>query len=239
MDSPHITLTKMGPHDEPKAFIDLFEQAAQTWGWPIERRVARLLPFLTGEVQLAVQQLLDDSQLNYSDLKRAILQAPMQDSERDQEGGPKEDNGETPVSDDVEVPGPSVENAVKPVVIDLEECDYNETDNDWKLIKEPARAAKVFKENLLREHANGETLKMKMDVRGSEEEREQQLLSFYKQQQKWACPLNCTLAGDAAVGEGVMRFFMTTIISKLQFGFSLGLGKFPTVLLDNMVLCLI
>lgn len=53
----------------------------------------------------------------------------MQDSERDQEGGPKEDNGETPVSDDVEVPGPSVENAVKPVVIDLEECDYNETDN--------------------------------------------------------------------------------------------------------------
>lgn len=66
---------------------------------------------------------------------------------------------------------------------------------DWKLIKEPARAAKVFKENLLREHANGETLKMKMDVRDSEEEREQQLLSFYKQQQKWACPLNCTLAG--------------------------------------------
>ncbi|XP_060759750.1 uncharacterized protein LOC132870181 [Neoarius graeffei] len=149
-------------------------------------------------------------------------EAPVQDSERDQEGGPKEDNGETPVSDDVEVPGPSVENAVKPVVIDLEECDYNETDNDWKLIKEPARAAKVFKENLLREHANGETLKMKMDVRDSEEEREQQLLSFYKQQQKWACPLNCTLAGDAAVGEGVMRFFMTTIISKLQFGFSLG-----------------
>ncbi|KAK6327428.1 hypothetical protein J4Q44_G00030730 [Coregonus suidteri] len=65
---------------------------------------------------------------------------------------------------------------------------------------------------------------MKMDVRDSEEDRERELLLFYKQQQEWACPLHCTLVGDVAIGEGVMRYFMTTIISKLQFGFSLDLG---------------
>ena len=66
---------------------------------------------------------------------------------------------------------------------------------EWNLIKEPAQAAKVFKENLLREHASGKPLRMKMDVRDSEEERERELLLFYKQQQEWACPVHCTLFG--------------------------------------------
>ena len=60
-------------------------------------------------------------------------------------------------------------------------------------MKEPAQASKVFKENLLREHESGKLLKIKMDVRDSEEDRERELLSFYKQQQDWACPLHCTL----------------------------------------------
>ncbi|TDH08955.1 hypothetical protein EPR50_G00103450 [Perca flavescens] len=72
---------------------------------------------------------------------------------------------------------------------------------------------------------------MKMDVRDSEEDRERELLLFYKQQQEWACPLHCTLVGDVAIGEGVMRYFMTTIISKLQFGFSLDLGGMGRTLL--------
>nr|XP_040023949.1 uncharacterized protein LOC120812204 isoform X2 [Gasterosteus aculeatus aculeatus] len=72
---------------------------------------------------------------------------------------------------------------------------------------------------------------MKMDVRESEEDRERELLLFYKQQQEWACPLHCTLVGDVAIGEGVMRYFMTTIISKLQFGFSLDLGGMGRTLL--------
>ncbi|KAK6297139.1 hypothetical protein J4Q44_G00317220 [Coregonus suidteri] len=102
---------------------------------------------------------------------------------------------------------------------------------EWKLIKEPTQAAKVFKENLLREHATGKPLRMKMDVRDSEEDRERELLLLYKQQQEWACPLHCTLVGDVAIGEGVMRYFMTTIISKLQFGFSLDLGGMGRTLL--------
>ncbi|KAK0145252.1 hypothetical protein N1851_015848 [Merluccius polli] len=101
----------------------------------------------------------------------------------------------------------------------------------WKLIKEPAQAAKVFKENLLKEHASGTPLRMKMDVSDSEEDRERDLLLFYKRQQEWACPLHCILVGDVAVGEGVMRYFLTTVISKLQFGFSLDLGGMARTLL--------
>ncbi|XP_076595632.1 uncharacterized protein LOC143326048 isoform X1 [Chaetodon auriga] len=158
---------------------------------------------------------------------------PTQELEREQEGGRSEENDRetAPVSDSVPVrPGTSAESAVVPAVID-EDLDHKETDNEWKLIKEPAQAAKVFKENLLREHASGKPLRMKMNVRESEEDRERELLSFYKQPQEWACPLHCTLLGDVAVGEGVMRYFMTTIISKLQFGFSLDLGGMGRTLL--------
>nr|XP_020483627.1 G2/M phase-specific E3 ubiquitin-protein ligase-like isoform X5 [Labrus bergylta] len=73
---------------------------------------------------------------------------------------------------------------------------------DWKIIKEPTLAAQVFKDNLLSEHATGKPLKLKMDVRESEEDRERALLSFYKQQQEWACPLHCTL--DGGVGQSLL-----------------------------------
>ncbi|XP_030227057.1 uncharacterized protein LOC115554440 [Gadus morhua] len=154
---------------------------------------------------------------------------PMQESEKEQEGG--QSDSET-VSDSVPVrPGTSAESAEVPAVMVNEELDSKEADSEWKLIEEPSQAAKVFKENLLKEHASGTPLRMKMDVRDSEEDRERELLLFYKQQQEWACPLHCTLVGDAAVGEGVMRYFLTTVISKLQFGFSLDLGGMGRTLL--------
>ncbi|XP_060786766.1 zinc finger and SCAN domain-containing protein 12-like [Neoarius graeffei] len=64
----------MGPHNDPEAFLALFEQAAEAWGWPVEQLAARLLPLLTGEAQLAVLQLPADSRLVYVDLRRAVLQ---------------------------------------------------------------------------------------------------------------------------------------------------------------------
>uniref|UniRef100_A0AAV2MJG4 Uncharacterized protein n=1 Tax=Knipowitschia caucasica TaxID=637954 RepID=A0AAV2MJG4_KNICA len=139
---------------------------------------------------------------------------PMQDSVTDQGAGPSEENDRetASVNDSVPVrPGTSAESAVVSAVINTED-----KDKEWKLIKEPAQAAKVYKESLLREHASGEPLRMKMDVRDSDEDRERELLTFYKRQQEWACPLRCTLIGDVAIGEGVMRHFMTTVISKLQ-----------------------
>ncbi|XP_060797342.1 phosphatidylinositol 4-phosphate 5-kinase type-1 gamma isoform X2 [Neoarius graeffei] len=71
---PHLTLTKMDPHDDPEAFLVLFEQAAEAWGWLVEQRAARLLPLLTGEAQLAALQLPTDSWLVYADLRQTVLQ---------------------------------------------------------------------------------------------------------------------------------------------------------------------
>ncbi|XP_060781588.1 uncharacterized protein LOC132889279 [Neoarius graeffei] len=71
---PHLTLMKMGPHDDPEAFLALFEQAAEAWGWPVEQRAARLLPLLMGEAQLATLQLPANSRLVYADLCQAVLQ---------------------------------------------------------------------------------------------------------------------------------------------------------------------
>ncbi|XP_060790702.1 uncharacterized protein LOC132894634 [Neoarius graeffei] len=67
-------MTKMGPQDDPEAFLALFEQVAEASGWPMEQRAARLLPLLTGEAQLAALQLPADHRLAYADLRRAVLQ---------------------------------------------------------------------------------------------------------------------------------------------------------------------
>ncbi|CAJ1053415.1 uncharacterized protein LOC115548715 isoform X1 [Xyrichtys novacula] len=174
----------------------------------------------------------------------------MQESESEQ--GQSEDTGRgtVPVNDSAPVtPETASQSSAVPTVIDNKALEHTETDSGmchhnrfavrlsakWKLIKEPAQASKVFKENLLWEHASGKPLKMRMDVRDSEKERERELLSFYKWQQEWACPLHCTLVGDVAVGEGVMRYFMTTVISKLQFGFSLDLEDCPDLHIRSII----
>ncbi|XP_060778632.1 uncharacterized protein LOC132887175 [Neoarius graeffei] len=69
-----LTMTKMGPQDDPETFITLFEQVAEASGWPMEQCAARLLPLLMGEAQLAALQLPADHWLAYADLRRAILQ---------------------------------------------------------------------------------------------------------------------------------------------------------------------
>nr|XP_029132010.1 G2/M phase-specific E3 ubiquitin-protein ligase-like isoform X3 [Labrus bergylta] len=119
---------------------------------------------------------------------------PMQETHREGEGDRGEENDREPPTDRDSVPvrpETSVESEVEPVVIE-----------NWKIIKEPTLAAQVFKDNLLSEHATGKPLKLKMDVRESEEDRERALLSFYKQQQEWACPLHCTL--DGGVGQSLL-----------------------------------
>ncbi|XP_076829586.1 uncharacterized protein LOC143475590 isoform X1 [Brachyhypopomus gauderio] len=152
----------------------------------------------------------------------------IQESDRDGEENQGEANVREPdaVSDRIQVrpesAGTSVASAV--VVADSEEFEHRAADREWGLIENPVQASKVFKESLLGEHASGRPLKLKMDIRDTEEDRERALLSFYKEQREWACPLQCALDGDAAVGQGVVWYFLTTIISKLQFGFSLNLG---------------
>ncbi|XP_018958985.2 neurotrophin receptor-interacting factor homolog [Cyprinus carpio] len=70
----HVPLMKMGPQDDPEAFVDLFERTAEACGWACTQWPVRLIPLLTGEAQVAAQQLPVANLLAYDDLKRAILQ---------------------------------------------------------------------------------------------------------------------------------------------------------------------
>ncbi len=70
----HVPLMKMGPHDDPEAFVDLFEKTAEACGWARSQWPVRLILLLTGEAQVAAQQLPVANLLAYEDLKRAILQ---------------------------------------------------------------------------------------------------------------------------------------------------------------------
>ncbi len=70
----HVPLMRMGPHDDPEAFVDLFEKTAEACGWARTQWPLRLIPLLTGEAQVAAQQLPVANLLAYEDLKRAILQ---------------------------------------------------------------------------------------------------------------------------------------------------------------------
>ncbi|XP_060769996.1 uncharacterized protein LOC132881498 [Neoarius graeffei] len=74
-DPPHLTLTKMGPHDDPEACLAFFEQAAEPWCWSVEQGAAHLLPLLTGKAQLAMLQLPANS-------RRAVLQRVGRTSEQ-------------------------------------------------------------------------------------------------------------------------------------------------------------
>ncbi len=70
----HVPLTKMGPRDDPEAFIDLFKRTAETCAWPQVNWPMRIIPLLSGEAQMAAQQLPVQNLVVYNDLKLAILQ---------------------------------------------------------------------------------------------------------------------------------------------------------------------
>ncbi len=65
----HMPLNKMCPQDDPEAFIDLFERTGEACGWPQTNWPVRLIPLISGEAQMAAQQLPVQNLL-----KRAILQ---------------------------------------------------------------------------------------------------------------------------------------------------------------------
>ena len=70
----HLPLHKMGPQDDPEVFLELFEKAAEACGWPRDQWPVRLIPLLSGESQVAAQQLPVANLLVFDDLKRAIIQ---------------------------------------------------------------------------------------------------------------------------------------------------------------------
>ncbi len=70
----HVPLMKIGPHDDLEAVVDLFEKTAEACGCARTHWLVRLIPLLTGEAQVAAQQLPVANLLAYGDLKWAILQ---------------------------------------------------------------------------------------------------------------------------------------------------------------------
>ncbi|XP_056114359.1 uncharacterized protein LOC130090778 [Rhinichthys klamathensis goyatoka] len=73
-----------------------------------------------------------------------------------------------------------------------------------------------------------------MDLRKSPEEREREILTFYKNSMtNWARPLSVLLGGDSAFGDGVKRHFLSFVMSRVQYGFGLNLENCGKTLFFN------
>lgn len=70
-----VHLTKMGPEDDPEAFLKAFEQVASVAGWPQNKWTTLLAPYLMGVAQAAYCGLPNDEACNYRAVKPAILDA--------------------------------------------------------------------------------------------------------------------------------------------------------------------
>ncbi|KAG6923260.1 zinc finger and SCAN domain containing 29, partial [Chelydra serpentina] len=68
-----IRLTKMGPGDDPEAFLVTFERVATATQWPLEHWATILAPYLTGSAQAAYRNLDPQEALQYEKVKAAIL----------------------------------------------------------------------------------------------------------------------------------------------------------------------
>nr|XP_032661470.1 SCAN domain-containing protein 1-like [Chelonoidis abingdonii] len=70
-----LRLTKMGPGDDPEAFLTTFEWVALVAGWAREHWATLLAPYLTGPAELACQGLATEDSRDYERVKAAILGA--------------------------------------------------------------------------------------------------------------------------------------------------------------------
>ncbi|KAJ1196369.1 hypothetical protein NDU88_000240 [Pleurodeles waltl] len=68
-----VTLSKMGPEDDPEAFLLAFESAALRALWPKEQWAMRVAPFLSEEAYAVYQSLPFYTAEDYDQLKEAIL----------------------------------------------------------------------------------------------------------------------------------------------------------------------
>ncbi|KAL0970154.1 hypothetical protein UPYG_G00238040 [Umbra pygmaea] len=135
----------------------------------------------------------------------------------------------------------------------LEECvagpsgtsapSYKAPEPEWKNIHDPLSAALHFRKKLLEEQERSRPLCFFVDLHDSVVDRNKSIVSFYKAPKvNWASPLHCTLEGDAAIGDGVNRHFISMSICALQRGFHMNYGNTDVTLLfegqpDHLVPC--
>ncbi|CAL8387479.1 unnamed protein product [Boreogadus saida] len=82
-----------------------------------------------------------------------------------------------------------------------------------------------------------------MDLASDVGDREKAVLTFYKiKRTKWAAPLHCVLEGDATIGDGVSRYFLSFAMNALRSGFSINVGNADVTMLfegqkDHLIPC--
>ncbi|CAL8364362.1 unnamed protein product [Arctogadus glacialis] len=87
-------------------------------------------------------------------------------------------------------------------------------------------AADHFRQALLVSKEDERNLKVKLDMAEDEEDREGQIINFYKTPNiDWARPFHAKLQGDVAIGDGVARHFLSLVIHKLKHGFAIDVGN--------------
>ncbi|KAK5908314.1 hypothetical protein CgunFtcFv8_016386 [Champsocephalus gunnari] len=97
---------------------------------------------------------------------------------------------------------------------------------EWLTVQDPTRAISQFRDDVLSIHESKNPLLLSMDIRSSPAEQDAALICFYKKPNvEWGRPLKCRLEGDAAIGEGVSRFFFSTCMDKLNSGFCINFAN--------------
>ncbi|CAL8239944.1 unnamed protein product, partial [Gadus morhua 'NCC'] len=99
-------------------------------------------------------------------------------------------------------------------------------DSAWRNIADVRMAADVYRQALLLAKDDERILRVKLDMAEDEEDREGQIINFYKAPNiDWARPFQAKLQGDIAIGDGVTRHFLSLVIHKLEHGFRIYVGN--------------
>ncbi|CAL8291713.1 unnamed protein product [Gadus morhua 'NCC'] len=108
-------------------------------------------------------------------------------------------------------------------------------DSAWRNIADVRMAADVYRQALLLAKEDERILRVKLDMAEDEEDREGQIINFYKAPNiDWARPFQAKLQGDIAIGDGVTRHFLSLVIHKLEHGFRINVGNsFGTMLFEG------
>ncbi|CAL8236937.1 unnamed protein product [Arctogadus glacialis] len=119
----------------------------------------------------------------------------------------------------------------------------NPDEPEWKETLNASSAATLFQRCLLREQELETPIRFSMDLASDVGDREKAVLAFYKiKRTKWAAPLHCVLEGDAAIGDGVSRYFLSFAMNALRSGFSINFGNADVTMLfegqkDHLIPC--
>uniref|UniRef100_A0A8C3T9Z0 SCAN box domain-containing protein n=1 Tax=Chelydra serpentina TaxID=8475 RepID=A0A8C3T9Z0_CHESE len=73
--APPVRLTKMGPTDDPEAFLVTFERVVLVAGWAPDQWATLLAPYLTGTAQMVYRGLSAEEARDYTQVKAAVLDA--------------------------------------------------------------------------------------------------------------------------------------------------------------------